>query len=741
MKRFTLVLLFLGTMVTSFGQVLQNCQEVPFWEKSPDTQSVLPIASKGGGDIIWQTSFNWADPSDPRGWSLPDGWIVQDNSDYGNLWIWRNDTLKGLNTVQPAPSFFVTGGDGFIAVPMAEYNRRDGVTTAIVSDTYIQTPPINCSSVSSVVVKFSQYFRLCCNNYNLEMLVTIDGGTHWATFDVRHGIMGNTYTPDRFQNVEINITEVAAGMSNVQIRFYMHGMAYYFWMIDDLSLSEAYDNDLVLEDYWIGWDEGDGSTAGHINYWPLSQMGMPGSTTGTIGQYHFWGALQNNGNYDQENANLKVEILKNGASIVTDNSPSMPIWSLQRDTLNVVNPWLATDYGDYRIIYTAVSDNSEEVPKNNTVTLPFTVNDTLAHRADFTAESSANTVGWTGGSNAGDMVGVKYDIHADCEINSITAYLTSFVATQSPQFQFVLMKEIDGSLEEWLTSATVDMDSSYSYKWVTLPLVKDGEHEFLSPGKYATFVRMWSVDPTDPTNGNNGLSVGWDMTTKQSNTIVYLSVGGTWYEPKKLNMIGFNIKASGGPTQAPVTFNVDLNKHIQNGEFHPGTDKVDVFGVSSTWNGTADMTDPEGDGIYTVTVDGMSIGKIIEYKYRINGLEEAYAFSGGPYRKYTVRYWNILNNTYNNGVTTGLITKALTASINIFPNPANGRFTVSITNIEATDMTLELINTSGQVVYRNEVKAAYSNNAEISTSQFDKGVYYLKVKQDQKVKVEKVIIQ
>jgi len=741
MKRLMLVLFFLGTMTVTFGQVLKNFQEVPFWEKSPENQTGLPGSLKGGGDIIWQTSFNWANPNDARGWSLPDGWLIQDNSDYGNLWTWRNDTLKGLNTLTAAPSFFVTGEDGFIAVPMAEYNRRDGVTTAIVSDTYIQTPPINCSSASSVVVKFSQYFRLCCNNYNLEMLITNDGGTHWATYDVRYGIMGNTYTPDRFRNVEINITDVAAGMANVQIRFYMHGMAYYFWMIDDLSLSEAYENDLVLEDYWIGWDLGDGSTAGHINYWPLSIMGMPGSGSGTVGQYYSWGAVLNNGNNDQENANLKVEVLKNGASVHTDYSPSSSIWTLQRDTLKVVEPWLATDYGDYRIIYTAGSENNDEVPINNTVTLPFTVNDTLGHRADFTAESSANTTGFSGGSNAGDMVGVWYDIYAPCEINSITAYLAWFTASETPQFQFVLMKYIDETYQELLTSEVMNMDSSYSNKWVTLPLTRDGEAEFLTPGRYATFVRMWGIDPVDPVNGSQGLSVGWDMTTKQSNTIIYMSLGGTWYESKKLNMIGFNIKASGGPTEAPVTFNVDLNKHILNGEFHPGTDNVDVHGAASTWNGTADMTDPEGDGIYTATVDGMPIGKGIEFKYRINGVEEAYAFSGGPYRKYTVRYWNILNNTYNNGITTGLVTEDLTASIKVFPNPASGRFTVSIINAETTDLTIELITISGQVLYRKDVKDANTYNDEIDASRLAKGVYYLKVLRGKEVKVEKVVLQ
>ena len=133
----------------------------------------------------------------------------------------------------------------------------------------------------------------------------------------------------------------------------------------------------------------------------------------------------------------------------------------------------------------------------------FTVNDTLAHRADFTAESSANTGGWVGGSNAGDMVGVSYDLYAPAEINSITAYIAGFTASQAPQFQFVMMKDIEGIYEEWITSDVIDMDSSYRNSWVTLPVTKDGETEFLQPGNYAACVRMWGTDPNDPTNGSN----------------------------------------------------------------------------------------------------------------------------------------------------------------------------------------------------------------------------------------------
>ncbi len=741
MKRFTLFLVLMCSAVLTFGQVLRTAVDAPVKQQPVYDQDMGQRAVKGGGDLIWGTTFNWANPADERGWTLPDGWSVKDNADMGNLWVWRNDTIKGNYTSVTAPSWFTTASDGFIAMPIDEYNSRDGITVSTPSDGYIETPPINCTAAPSVVVKFNQYFRYCCSNYNLEMLVTNDGGVHWATYDVKFAVGGNTFTPERFRSVEINISDVAAGLPNVQIRFYMHGPTNYFWIIDDLRLTEAYQNDIVLEDFWMDFDGGNDASIGQINYWPLSQMGMPGATSGTVGDYYFKAAFLNNGMADAENAKLDLQVLKNGTEMFNDLSAGTTIWSLERDTQYIENPWLATDFGDYKFNFTAVTDNTEEVPVNNSVALRFTVNDTLAHRADFTAESSANTGGWVGGANAGDMVGVEYEIYTPVELNSITAYIAGFTASQAPQFQFVMFKMIEGVREEWITTDVIDMDSTYRNSWVTLPVTKDGETEFLQPGVYACCVRMWGTDPADPTNGSNGLSVGWDMTTKPAYTLMYQAVGGAWFSTGKLNMIGFNIGGTGAPTQAPATFNVDMTKHIASGEFKPGTDFVDVAGSFNSWSGSAHMTDPEADGIYTLTLEGMPVSQVIEYKYRINGDWNTSEYpNGGPNRKYTVRYWNVLNDKYNGGVAAGVDQNSLIASFNVYPNPTSGAFTVEIANASVSDLFITLSNIQGQVIYQNKVSGVI-NYTETIDNKLAKGLYFLSLNNGKEVKVQKVVVQ
>ena len=138
---------------------------------------------------------------------------------------------------------------------------------------------------------------------------------------------------------------------------------------------------------------------------------MAGTVSGTVGQYWFEGALLNNGMEDQEDAKLVVDVTKNGELIHTEESEARTIWALERDTFWGINPYLADDYGDYKFTYKAVSDFEDEVPGNNQEVHGFTVTDTLFQRADLTVESSSNTGGWVGGGNAGDMVGVSYDVY------------------------------------------------------------------------------------------------------------------------------------------------------------------------------------------------------------------------------------------------------------------------------------------------------------------------------------------
>jgi len=175
------------------------------------------------------------------------------------------------------------------------------------------------------------------------------------------------------------------------------------------------------------------------------------------------------------------------------------------------------------------------------------------------------------------------------------------------------------------------------------------------------------------------------------------------------------------------------------------------------------------DKVYTITLpyEGYLTGNILGAYGSIHVLDicpkeelekfHCKAFVGGPMggqfdKKIAAGTYYVIISTWSPPQTvdyllnmsfrgTGVDDSDLTNTLSVYPNPTSGRFNVSISNAEATDMTLELVNISGQVVYRNQVKAAYSYNEEIDASQFAKGVYYLKVNNGKEVKVEKVVVE
>lgn len=701
-------------------------------------------SDKGAGDVFWETTFDWGTGEDETSFDMPDGWIIVDNTDWGMPWMWRaaTDTVGGNYTTQgPSPNF-LTPEDGYIVLPSDEYNALDGVTTDNAVDTYIQTPPIDCSDKSSVVVKFSQLFRLCCGTNNLKMMITNDDGVHWAEYDCLFGLPNNRVCDLRYRNVEFNISDVAAGMSNVQIRFYQSGNSHYYWMIDDLRLEEAYENELVLEDYWAEANGGFTERVGHLNYWPKTQLGFETEDGGHIGDYQFNGAMLNNGMSDQENLQLKMTILKNGEQTYQDVSDPMTLWPLDRDTLTVNSVFLADDYGDYQMTFEAISDNEEEVPRNNSKVIEFTINDSLYHRADFSPESSSNTGGWVDGTNAGDMVGVFYDIYETTEIKSITAYISGVTVDQNPEFQYVLLKYIEEEEDyiEWITTDIYPADSTHRRSWQTREIELDGETEFLEPGEYIACVRFWGDDGTE--EGSNGMSIGWDMDNREREyTYMYFAPTDGWGYSGKMNLIGIVLNEKGGPTETTATFNVDMNAHIVNGEFYPGSDFMDVAGSFNDWTGSAQMTDEDGDGIYSITIANLTIASGIEYKYRINGNWDTSEFpAGGPNRSYTVRYWNVIDDKYNGGETTGIENNTLIENLIVYPNPTQGDITVQISTSEVSNVTISMMDIQGHVVYSKQINGVI-NHSETIKNTFAKGIYFITVNNGREVKVQKVVVQ
>ncbi len=386
------------------------------------------------------------------------------------------------------------------------------------------------------------------------------------------------------------------------------------------------------------------------------------------------------------------------------------------------------------------------VPENNLFSLRFTVTDSLSHRADFSAESTASTSGWVGGDNARDMVGVGYDVYEEVEVESITAYLSTYYDDAFAQFQYVLAQWLpeEEIYNELLTSEIYDMEEDMAHTWLTLNLEKDGESEFLQPGYYVACVKMWGEAEGDE-DGICGMRIGWDTDNDNKSprryTMMYQAVSDEWFTTAKLNMIGMVINNNEGPTASSATFNVDMNAHIQNGEFNPNSDFVDVAGTFNEWTGSDPLTDEDGDGIFSISIENLPVGEKLEYKFRINGNWDTSEFAdGGPNRTYIVRYWNVVNNIYNNGITTGLDNIQSVEVFNVYPNPTTGQFTVEIANSNSSDLTIKLYNLQGKVVYTKALQGV-ANHKEAIDENLVKGLYFLSIESNKGIKTQKIIVK
>jgi hypothetical protein len=79
--------------------------------------------------------------------------------------------------------------------------------------------------------------------------------------------------------------------------------------------------------------------------------------------------------------------------------------------------------------------------------------------------------------------------------------------------------------------------------------------------------------------------------------------------------------------------------------------------------------------------------------------------------------------------------------VNIFPNPSNGEFILTFSNVTG-DVTIELTGLKGNVIDKKIIGQQSPNNElTLSYPGLSKGVYFIKITSQTKVQVQKIIIQ
>lgn len=187
---------------------------------------------------------------------LPEGWIIVDSTGVDGK------DYKWIVTDQPYPGSFQFNQQ---APPIASKSRgfhlqfQAGVFTGEevtkwnqrheYPEGYVQTAAINCEDKKDVVLKFQHAFRwndwFVKKGSGLWVGVSNDGKS-WKEYNVLGDRPAATNMHEPVSE-EINISEVAAAQPTVYIRFFWKGMFSWYWMVDDIELTEPFEYDVALE--------------------------------------------------------------------------------------------------------------------------------------------------------------------------------------------------------------------------------------------------------------------------------------------------------------------------------------------------------------------------------------------------------------------------------------------------------------------------------------------------------------
>ncbi|MFZ1800264.1 MAG: hypothetical protein WAU24_10420, partial [Chitinophagaceae bacterium] len=206
--------------------------------------SNLSFAQNTNDKVFWKETFD-----SPQ---LPTGWTIPPVGNWDPQWIITNQPYPGSYKYQQQAPPIASDSRGFHLQFQAGYFTDEDVDNWIKKknypDGFIISPSINCTGKSSVILKFQQTFRWWdygkSDSAGLYVGVSTDK-INWQNFDVRNQVKSSTdmFTP---MNEELNISALAANQPQVYIRFYWKGLMGWYWMIDDISLSEGFSKDVAF---------------------------------------------------------------------------------------------------------------------------------------------------------------------------------------------------------------------------------------------------------------------------------------------------------------------------------------------------------------------------------------------------------------------------------------------------------------------------------------------------------------
>jgi hypothetical protein len=348
--------------------------------------------------------------------SAPETWSIYTLDDTDPEWeIVSSEPADLVDYVDEMTS--TTEANGFAAFNGIQYLLAGDVPPQNAVIEYAET--IDCSAAAGVSLRFEQAYRA----FNTDRTFVEVTAGDWDT-DPILSVELNTSVPTNGPTIQeiflVDISEIAAGESNIRVRFRWEELggddsfgAGYAWYIDDFCVQESwnYDQDLTTAFHRSG-----------MGLWMEDGMGYYNIPVDQITEIAFSGATQNMGALIQTGAKVNVDVT--GIGTFSGTSPTIDLGVGENDTLTVSELFTpGVGLGNYDFTYFVDRDNPEEETVNDTIYDQITITDWIYSRDNgFSTSSISNTV-----SNAGSplLIGNVFDVFENSPLGGVDIAVTS----------------------------------------------------------------------------------------------------------------------------------------------------------------------------------------------------------------------------------------------------------------------------------------------------------------------------
>lgn len=526
MKKLLLTLCGVAFIISTHAQDAKSIKKEKSLPKDVKAnEQVQATRTMSGVAPIWSDDFGTAA-----------NWVISNGAGNSDNWV--------IGTAGPAGSFAIpaiaspTAANGFALFDsdfLCSGNQNAYLTTA---------NPINLSGQPNVVLNFYQQYRRFWDSSYVQISTN---GTTWANVPFGNLTIANSAFAGTNPNLtSINISSIAGNEDSVWIRFNFYSVPSmnanagcgYAWMIDDVSITNANDNEIVLDALKIS------STGRYDIYGTYKTSELAGDSV--VLQANFTNA----GNLAQPNTRMTLNVYDNsGSPVASQNFAYGTVASGGVDSIvSAAIPLNLFGQGTYTLVAGVISDSAEVNIENNYDTAYFDVADSLSSMAIRTPRrtSSLGTNSFPTFSGAEDDFRCANILEMFNQDTVTGVYMNFTLVTEGALVVAHIRDANDMSVIEMESDLHVITATDTLNRFLWLPMLGSIADRTLAPGDYFVSVSLYS-------NINvNHIRIADDLSNEKfkltGSSLIFTADDQTWYN----NGIAFDIDATFGDMNVSV---------------------------------------------------------------------------------------------------------------------------------------------------------------------------------------------